>query len=155
MCPLQCWNATLARRTRFASAPLAALLIAAACLFCDATSAAPMRFERLSIDDGLSQQTVLAIAQDATGFMWFGTEDGLDRFDGYSFQHLRQSRADSRGLTDAFVTDVQFGPTGRLWVATDGGAVVWRDRLEREFHSILSGLPAPVGRELETVRVIR
>jgi diguanylate cyclase (GGDEF)-like protein len=114
-----------------------------------------MRFERLGIDDGLSQQTVLAIGQDATGFMWFGTEDGLDRFDGYSFQHLRQSRADSRGLTDAFVTDVQFSPTGRLWVATDGGAVVWRDPLEREFHSILSGLPAPVGRGLETVRVIR
>jgi ligand-binding sensor domain-containing protein len=41
-----------------------------------------MRFERLGLDDGLSQQAVSAIAQDVPGFMWFGTEGGLDRFDG-------------------------------------------------------------------------
>ena len=127
---MQCWNATLFRRARWAKPLLAALLIAAACLFRQAVAAPPMRFERLGIDDGLSQQAVLAIARDTTGFMWFGTEDGLDRFDGYSFQHILQSRADSCGLTDAFVTDVQFSPNGRLWVATDGGAVVWRDPLE-------------------------
>lgn len=114
-----------------------------------------MRFERLGLDDGLSQQTVLSIAQDSTGFMWFGTEDGLDRFDGYSFQQLRRARTDSRGLTDAFVTDVQFGAGGRMWVATDGGAVVWRDPLESEFHSIFAGMPEYSGRGLESVRVIR
>jgi diguanylate cyclase (GGDEF)-like protein len=114
-----------------------------------------MRFERLGIDAGLSQQAVLAIAQDSTGFMWFGTEDGLDRFDGYSFQHLRQAHAGSRGLTDVFVTDVQFDRSGRLWVATDGGAVVWRDPLETEFHSILTGATEQSTHGLEYVRVIR
>src|ERR1700733_5959815 len=152
---LQCWNATLARTTRCGKPLLAALLMAAGCFFHNASATPPMRFERLGVDDGLAQQTVLAIAQDDTGFMWFGTEDGLDRFDGYSFQHLRKSRGDSEGLTDTFVTDVQFGRNGRLWVATDGGSVVWRDPLERDFHSILSGLAAPLGRGLETVRVIR
>jgi diguanylate cyclase (GGDEF)-like protein len=115
-----------------------------------------MRFERLGIDDGLSQQTVLAIAQDSQGFMWFGTEDGLDRFDGYSFQHLRHDRTGSpHGLPDDFITDMQLAATGRLWVSTHGGAVVWRDPLEREFHSILTGITAPTGRGLEDAHVIR
>jgi ligand-binding sensor domain-containing protein len=134
---------------------MAVLVLVTAGTFREATAAAPMRFERLGIDAGLSQQAVLAIAQDSTGFMWFGTEDGLDRFDGYSFQHLRQAYAGARGLTDVFVTDVQFDRSGRLWVATDGGAVVWRDPLEREFHSILAGASEQSIHGLEYVRVIR
>ena len=112
-----------------------------------------MRFERLGLDDGLSQQAVLGIAQDAQGFMWFGTEDGLDRFDGYSFQHLRQTH-DASGLPDAFITDVQADAAGRLWIGTDGGAVVWRGPREQEFHSILTGVPESAARGLEYVHVI-
>jgi diguanylate cyclase (GGDEF)-like protein len=136
--------------------PLLALLLTLVGGVCrEAPAAAPMRFERLGLDDGLSQQAVSAIAQDSRGFMWFGTEDGLDRFDGYSFQHLRQSHADSRGLTDNFVTDVQSDAAGRLWVATGGGAVVWRDPLRLGFRSILAGVTESAGRGLEYVRVIR
>lgn len=121
----------------------------------EASAATPMRFERLGLDDGLSQQAVLAVAQDATGFMWFGTEDGLDRFDGYSFKHLRQSGADAAGLTDDFVTDVQFDASGTMWLATDGGAVLWRDPAGEEFHSILTGVSESAGRGLQRVRAMR
>src|SRR6185312_11873996 len=120
MSSLQCWNAPLAR-ARQIGLPLVLLLGALGSaneLACAA--APPMRFERLGLDDGLSQQAVLAIAQDSTGFMWFGTEDGLDRYDGYSFRHLRQARLRAHGLPDNFVTDVQLDPAGRLWIATDG-----------------------------------
>lgn len=120
-----------------------------------ASAAAPMRFERLGLDDGLSQQAVLTIAQGPSGFMWFGTEDGLDRYDGYSFQHLRQARADDHGLPDNFVTDVEFDSAGRLWVGTDGGAVVWRDPRQEEFHSILTGMSESDARGLEHVRILR
>jgi ligand-binding sensor domain-containing protein len=58
-------------------------------------------------------------------------------------------------LTDVFVTDVQFDRTGRLWVATDGGAVVWRDPLEVEFHSILAGATELSTHGLGYVRLIR
>jgi ligand-binding sensor domain-containing protein len=51
-----------------------------------------MVFARLGSDQGLSQGTVNAIAQDAQGFMWFGTEDGLDRFDGYELRHFIHQR---------------------------------------------------------------
>jgi ligand-binding sensor domain-containing protein len=52
-------------------------------------AAAPMHFERLGADEGLSQQAVLAIGQDARGFMWLGTEDGLNRFDGFTAFHRK------------------------------------------------------------------
>ena len=46
----------------------------------------PMRFEHLTLDHGLSQSNVLSVWQDADGMMWFGTENGLNRFDGYRFK---------------------------------------------------------------------
>jgi len=45
-----------------------------------------IRFEQLSLDDGLSQSTVNVILQDHKGFLWVGTEDGLNRYDGYNFK---------------------------------------------------------------------
>jgi len=128
MFPLHCSTATCGIKARAPAAlGLLLILLGSAREACGAT---PMRFERLGLEDGLSQQAVLAIAQDKQGFMWFGTEDGLDRFDGYSFQHLRRTR-DASGLPDAFITDVRGDAAGRLWVATDGGAVVWRAPRER------------------------
>ena len=149
---MQCWIATSRFKARaHASLALALLLVGGSR---GAAGAVPMRFERLGLDDGLSQQAVLTIAQDKQGFMWFGTEDGLDRFDGYSFQHLRQTR-NTTGLPDAFITDVRIDPTGRLWVATDGGAVVWRAPHEQQFHSILTGVAAAAAQGLDCIRVIR
>jgi diguanylate cyclase (GGDEF)-like protein len=152
MFSLQRWNTTPSLITR--AGVLLALLTLVGTRCPQALATVPMRFERLGQDDGLSQQAVLAIAQDSQGFMWFGTEDGLDRFDGYSFKHLHQGQG-LNGLPDAFITDVQPDAAGRLWVATDGGAVVWRDAPDREFHSILTGVPGSAGHGLEYVRVIR
>ena len=58
----------------------------------------PMRFERLSSDDGLSQNTVTAILQDRTGFLWLGTQDGLNRHDGYRFAVYKNDPADPATL---------------------------------------------------------
>ncbi len=51
----------------------------------EATATDRRMFEHLSIENGLSQSIVKAIVQDHAGFMWFGTEDGLNRYDGYEF----------------------------------------------------------------------
>ncbi|MDH3452384.1 MAG: histidine kinase, partial [Gammaproteobacteria bacterium] len=84
---------------------------------------AAMRFDRLSVDDGLSQSSVLAIAQDQAGFMWFGTENGLDRYDGFAFRNYNNERGNANSLANNFVRDFDFGTDGSLWVATDGGGI--------------------------------
>ncbi|MEJ2055871.1 MAG: two-component regulator propeller domain-containing protein, partial [Calditrichaceae bacterium] len=54
-----------------------------------------LRFEKISIDQGLSHSSVTAIHLDKQGFLWFGTQDGLNRYDGYNFKIFRNSSADS------------------------------------------------------------
>ncbi len=88
-----------------------------------ADDAHPMRFEHLTLDDGLSQSTVVSILQDSEGFMWFGTENGLNRYDGYAFSHYRQERGNPEALRNDFVYDLVEDANGILWVATKGGGL--------------------------------
>src|SRR5512142_308349 len=94
---------------------LCLILLAAATAGAQQTS---IRFERVT---GLSQSAVNCIYQDRHGFMWFGTEDGLNRFDGYSFSVLRRDPADASSLSHNFVWAVQEDADGGLWVGTEGG----------------------------------
>ena len=59
-----------------------------------------LRFDRLSLEEGLSQSTVYAIVQDRRGFMWFGTEDGLNRYDGYHFKVYRHEPENPQSLSN-------------------------------------------------------
>ncbi|MFQ5676951.1 MAG: two-component regulator propeller domain-containing protein [bacterium] len=62
-----------------------------------------VRFERLAIAQGLSQNTVLCILQDYKGFMWFGTGEGLNKYDGYSFTVYKHDPSDSTSLSANYV----------------------------------------------------
>lgn len=86
----------------------------------------PLSVQRYSLEEGLSQAAVNAITQDADGFMWFGTEDGLNRFDGYEFRQLRHDRANDRSIPNGFITSLVPSEDG-IWIGTDGGGVVFRD----------------------------
>jgi diguanylate cyclase (GGDEF)-like protein len=116
-----------------------------------AHSRTPMHFERLGITDGLSQQSANAIAQDAAGFIWIGTEDGLNRYNGYSIEHVRRVRAEKEGLPNNYIADVQVDADGRLWVATDGGGLARQSGSGIGFGTV----PAAVAKGLERIRVIR
>ncbi|MEX2470856.1 MAG: two-component regulator propeller domain-containing protein [Gemmatimonadota bacterium] len=80
-----------------------------------------LHFSRLGAGDGLSQASVTAVAQDSLGFMWFGTQDGLNRFDGYDFRVFRNVPGDTGSLANAYVNDLVVDREGVLWVATFGG----------------------------------
>ena len=82
-----------------------------------------IRFERLSLEQGLSQSSVFAIAQDTKGFMWFATQDGLNRYDGYTFVHFEHDDHDSTSLSDNYVTTLLCDHTGTLWAGTRGGGL--------------------------------
>ena len=81
--------------------------------------------QRYSLEEGLSQQAVNTIVQDNEGFMWFGTEDGLNRFDGYEFRQLRHERGDEETLPNGWISSLVASEDG-LWIGTDGGGVVFR-----------------------------
>ena len=101
------------------------LTLLALCAGSAATATEPttMRFDRVTVEDGLSQSSVMAIAQDRAGFMWFATESGLDRYDGYSFKHYRHERGNSGTPGSDFVRDLVLADDGSLWIATDGGGI--------------------------------
>ncbi|MBQ5939817.1 two-component regulator propeller domain-containing protein [Massilia sp. AB1] len=80
-----------------------------------------LRFEHLSIEEGLSQQSALTMLQDRQGFMWFGTQAGLNRYDGYRMTVYRNDPNDSSSLPDNFVSASFEDADGRLWFGTKGG----------------------------------
>lgn len=79
-------------------------------------------FRTLDVRNGLSQNTVYQIIQDKKGFMWFGTKDGLNRYDGLSF---RVYKKENSGLGRNFITALYEDPQGNIWVGTDGGIFIY------------------------------
>ena len=86
--------------------------------------AQPMHFVQYDRDDGLSQSAVNQIVQDSSGFMWFATESGLNRLDGYDFTIYRRVRGNPGGIPNDFITDIAVDAAGNLWLTTDGGGLV-------------------------------
>src|ERR1700733_2142175 len=76
-----------------------------------------VRFTRLSTTDGLSQVRVSQIVQDNQGFMWFGTQYGLNRYDGYKFKVFLHDPADPRSLSGVYITALFKDRSGVIWVA--------------------------------------
>jgi diguanylate cyclase (GGDEF)-like protein len=85
-----------------------------------------MHFQRLGADAGLSQGSVMAIAAEPSGFLWLGTEDGLNRYDGGEMLHFLRDRSDPSSLPNNYIAALATDGAGRLWIGTDGGGVVWR-----------------------------
>jgi len=77
--------------------------------------------KKFSIQEGLSQAVVNSITQDKKGFMWFATDDGFNRFDGYTFQTFKFDCHDTRLLHDNFVQRIFNDSEGNLWVSSRQG----------------------------------
>lgn len=88
-----------------------------------ASQSLPAQFRTLSVKDGLSQSVVNGIAQDGDGFMWFATQNGLNRFDGYTFMTSRARSSDSTQLADDNIWRILSGRDGRIWVGTFNGGL--------------------------------
>jgi signal transduction histidine kinase/ligand-binding sensor domain-containing protein/HPt (histidine-containing phosphotransfer) domain-containing protein len=97
---------------------------AAAPALAPVTAASParsLRFEQLTVEQGLPQESVLAMVQDQQGFMWFGSQDGLSRYDGYRITTFRSTPSDPTSLADNWVRVLYLDQDGQLWVGTDSG----------------------------------
>ncbi|TAD85244.1 MAG: response regulator [Bacteroidetes bacterium] len=82
---------------------------------------ATLNFKRIGTEQGLSNSTIECIFQDHRGFMWFGTRDGLNRFDGEQMVVFRYTATDSNTLVDNYITSVAEDSSGQLWIGTLNG----------------------------------
>ena len=93
----------------------------------------PMRFSHVTLDDGLSQSNVQAIFQDSRGYLWFATESGLNRYDGYEITRYVRERGRLDALSNDFIWTIAEDANQDLWLATLGGGVVRWNRVSDTF----------------------
>ena len=82
-----------------------------------------LHFSHLGTADGLSQSVVMSILQDSAGFMWFGTEDGLNRYDGYEFEIYRPAPKNLESLSDLWINALYETHDGIIWIGTRQGGL--------------------------------
>ncbi len=122
--------------------PLPFLILLILLLACDHTHAQShsdkkeLPLELLSIDEGLSQGMVNCVAQDHYGFLWFGTKDGLNRYDGQRFIVYRNIPSDSGSLNDNYVQAIYEDSRKRLWIGTSREGLELFNRETETFHHI-------------------
>lgn len=108
-----------------------------------------IRFDRISIEGGLSQSSVNTILQDTKGFIWIGTQDGLNIYDGYKFKVLYHNPTDSTSLANNFVHALVQDKKGNIWVGTDNGLCLFNKR-DKNFKQInyTKNCKGPVSRKV-------
>ena len=83
-----------------------------------------LKFEKISVEIGLSQSTVYAILQDSKGFMWFGTRTGgLNRYDGYGFKVYLNHPSDTNSISDNEVISLLEDHEDCIWIGTRNGGL--------------------------------
>jgi len=88
-------------------------------------------FQSFTVDDGLAQNTVSDIIEDHRGFIWIGTADGLNRFDGYNFKHYKHNPSDSTTLDGISIYGMYIDSKHTLWVSHDHGISIYDRILDR------------------------
>ena len=102
-----------------------------------------LRFEHIGLAEGLSQSVIHAILQDHFGFLWVGTEDGLNRYDGYNFKIYRPDTENSNSINDRWVTALVEDDQGYLWIGTRLGGLNRYDPTTDTFIHYLNELENP------------
>lgn len=115
------------------------LLIFALLLFFNKLYAQHYYFTHFQVENGLSNNTVLCSLQDKQGFMWFGTKDGLNRFDGYTFKIFRNNPKDTTTIGNNVIRCLYKDDKGNLWVGTEGGLFKYNAVKENFAHVQASG----------------
>jgi PAS domain S-box-containing protein len=109
-----------------------------------------VKFERISVAQGLSQSAVFAILQDKRGFIWLGTEDGLNRYDGYHFVEYKHDPDDPTSLSNNVVLAIYEDRSGALWIGTEMGL----NRFNRETETFIRYKQSEIPHSLSNKNVL-
>ncbi len=90
-----------------------------------------VKYKNITVSDGLSQGLVLCIIQDYRGYMWFGTKDGLNRYDGYNFTVYKHNTNDSTSISNNYISALFEDSKNRLWIGTDKGLNLYMPETDR------------------------
>jgi len=112
------------------------------------------QFRRLSLEDGLSQNSVYCIFQDSKGFMWLGTEDGLNRYDGRRIKEYQADYENPHSISNNFVISIYEDRKGTLWIGTSSGGLNKFDRESENFTHYLTSPSDPNSLSQNTVTSI-
>src|SRR6185295_10610910 len=93
----------------------------------------PNTIRYIGIEHGLSNNAVTCIHQDHNGFMWFGTYDGLNRYDGYSFKIFRNIIGDNTSLNDNHIFSIQENTDHTIWIGSVKGISIYNPT-RSDFH---------------------
>jgi signal transduction histidine kinase/ligand-binding sensor domain-containing protein/DNA-binding response OmpR family regulator len=98
----------------------------------------------ITVKDGLSQNEVTAISEDQSGFMWFGTRGGLNRYDGYDFKTFKPTHNSDNSIQSPSVENLFFDRSGKAWIGTKSGGISIYDPVKESFSvgdSLIDPLP--------------
>lgn len=110
-------------------------LCLASSVTCQAQRYSNFHFRKLQVEDGLSENTIYCIVQDRQGFMWFGTKDGLNRYDGNSFKNYHYQAEKKQSLGNNFVRSITEKSPSHLYIGTDDGLYIM-DKITASFQKI-------------------
>src|SRR5436190_6772255 len=99
----------------------------------------PVLFSHLNADNGLSGSAVNCILKDKYGFLWFGTEDGLNKYDGYKFKVFRNKIGNDKTIPSNGIYCLFEDKAGEIWVGTSGGGLAKYNRKDDSFTSYGGG----------------
>ncbi len=114
-----------------------------------------VRFEHITIEDGLSQNAGLAIFQDSRGYLWIGTQDGLNRYDGYGFKVYKHDPEDPTTISHNSILSMAEDKNGSLWIGTWGGGLNRYDPATETFTRYLPDPKDPASISNGTINSIK
>jgi signal transduction histidine kinase/ligand-binding sensor domain-containing protein/DNA-binding response OmpR family regulator len=95
-------------------------------------------FNKISVENGLSNNSITCIFKDTQGFIWIGTTNGLNKYDGYNFTIYKNNPSDSNSISDNFISTIVEDFSGDLWIGTQGGGLnrydYYYDRFSTFYH---------------------
>ncbi|MFO7444893.1 MAG: two-component regulator propeller domain-containing protein [Ignavibacteriaceae bacterium] len=113
-----------------------------------------VNIDHISNDNGLSQNTVHYIMQDSKGFIWFATEDGLNKYDGYNFTIYKNDPQDKNSIPDNFIWTICEDNKGDLWIGTNNGGLSKFIRTKEKFVNYTNNPDDPGSLSFNNVRTI-